>query len=185
MGRPAKQKAYWEAKKAEEGRLAAQRADENKRGIFEKLQPYIENVTKHLDVMEVGAILGATFLIHETLIGLGPALKGSAIGGLVTEVTAVGKGDLSQTAPAKLWDEIVALTKGDFSKTAFGFLFPKTEKDANAIEAGTSPVFSVDLTLWLISYTLAFFLIRHGGQILSSVSSLGGWLTSFVGGVKA
>jgi hypothetical protein len=68
MGRPAKKKAYWESKKAEQGRLQAQIEYARKVPLIQRLQPVLEDSLRRIDPLELAAVTGLTITIRQLIL---------------------------------------------------------------------------------------------------------------------
>lgn len=226
MGRIPKKSAYWIAKRAEEGRLSAQKKFTDNMSVFEKLKPYFEKLLEKIDPLETVAVIGGTILVHETILTLEKQFEGSALQTLIYQANLETKeGDLlgmlktfveanpalsplntmylafDFALPQDIREKLREFREGFISGATLGTVqFPQEGQVGgggrgpdqpgpygvpgtpgyNAVKA---PTLTATVTLWLISFTLAFFLIRNGGQILASTTQLSGWLTSFVGKV--
>ena len=86
MGKPAKKKAYWESKKAEEGRLAAQRKFNKNISLMDSIR---DNAIKFLEKHPIDILLngGLAYLGTQEIGGVGGALYGPVCLKLATSDT--------------------------------------------------------------------------------------------------
>lgn len=148
-----KRDAYWLSKVAEKGKLQAQVEDWKKKPLDLKLYEILKPAIDKIDPLELIAIVGGTIICHDVV------LKGQEF--------------------AKALPELILRP----TQTYWGFLLHSlgvpgakqvAEGIGSTIEAGVSVATDAfkssnldDLTVWLISFGISYYVFRHGGSMLS------------------
>jgi hypothetical protein len=68
LGRPAKKKSYWEAKKRRAGELQAELEFQRKTPIDQRALMWIENSAKNVNPLQLVATAGIAYLIHNYIL---------------------------------------------------------------------------------------------------------------------
>jgi hypothetical protein len=141
LGRPAKKRCRAEAKATRLGQLQAEYQFKKAHSIANKPYDFLEEQGKKLldkiDPVETAAIIGTTIIVH----------------GLISENKAwVAKA----IEYSKLWSQDQALA---FIEDWYAQLTGKEQKQKNLIEFP-------DWSVWLVSLSIAYIVIKHGGQLI-------------------
>lgn len=158
MPRIPKRKTYWIGKKAEQGRLQAQREADRKKPIQEKIIELFQKL--HVNPLELAAAGGLAVLIHQYITNS-------------KELRERLQGDIANPDTEHAW--IMLLFKGAIESvtTAGGEVISKL-------------VYNNDALIWLVSFGIAYFMIRQGGAVLGLLGQgIGGVVKMFFGGTVA
>jgi hypothetical protein len=137
LPRPAKKRAYWEAKCAEKGRLQARLEMHKKKPLDESAKEHIGKILDNLHIGEISeliAIIGAANIIFDLIMSVEAwrtKAQKSPIGYAIIG-SAYQQSGLFETVPKELIDK---LTKDQIS-------------------------------VFLTSWTIAYIIIKHGGQLI-------------------
>ena len=160
MGRPAKKRCRAEAKATRLGQLQAEYEFKKAHSIDKKPLDFIVEQGKKLldriDPIETAAIIGTTIIVH----------------GLISD----NKDWVAKTIEySKLWSQDQALA---FIEDWYAQLTGKEQKQKNLIEFP-------DWSVWLVSLSIAYIVIKHGGQLIGLLESGLSSVVPMLLGIKA
>lgn len=153
MGRPAKKRTYVESKAKRRGELQAEYEFKKAHSATKKPLDFLEEEGKNLltkiDPFEAVAVLGTTYLIHGMIRSSDDLLK------------QIGKHPVS-LALSDVWLSAFQAV-GAFKETV-----PLTQRNAEdiAYQSVLEGLGITDLQVWLISFALAYIIIKHAGSLI-------------------
>lgn len=166
------------AKQEELGKLQARRQIAKQKPLMEKLMEHLEKIVDRIDPVELIAIGGATVIIYRMIKASEPLQQtmknlGSALTQLPTRIGQLLTGTFAGEPFAPIIQQfmqsvMIRAQKGD--KEAQQYLVDRGWQ----ITEGFFP----DWLDWLVSFTLAYIIIKHGGQLFGlAEKGLSGVLT--------
>jgi hypothetical protein len=173
MGRPPRKTAYVVAKAQRKGTLQAELEMHRKKPLLESTKEHIGHIldnTKIMDLAELAAALGITFVVHDLIIGTDVLIQKVAknynsmtnVFSDLTGVPVIGGilGELSIPT-----DTILTLLGVNLSVAP-----PKrpgyVQVPEKAPETSAEPDTQFQIFTWLISFSLAYIIVRHAGQLI-------------------
>lgn len=157
MGRgPSLQRVKQLAKAEELGKLKAQQQILKSKPWKIVLRETAEHMLDKVDPLELMAVLAATVIIHEVIIGSATALN-------TIKTWAMRPESLEQSAAGKILYTMLRAS-------GFGFL-----TDVGEFTTGTTG----GALSWCISFALAYIAIKHASGIMMSLGSLSKWVLGF------
>lgn len=147
MGRPAKKRTYVESKAKRRGELQAEYEFKKAHSIIKKPMDFLEDTIKKtidkIDVFETAAILGTTFIVH---------------GVIITSTELLEKVEAYQHQMPEIYKAFPELEKR--------WKFEHGQKES-LVTTATNIVEGVpDYMVWLVSFTLAYIIIKHAGSLV-------------------
>ena len=162
MPRPPKKKTYVVSKAAEKGRLDAQDEHDSKllsgRGkkrLLASLATHIGKAIDRVEPLELVAVLGATVIVHNTIMNAPETLR-------YIQQKALG-GELGFFEKLLLYGPI-----NWPMFTAARQVYGETEK---AVTEGIEQ--QGEIMVWVISFVVAYLCIKHFGLIISTLGEMG------------
>jgi hypothetical protein len=158
-----------EAKAIEEAKLKGQYKAERNKPLEVSLKEHLGKMIDRIDPLEIGAISGMTILVHHTIL-TNPAL----LERLNVLIGAAGK---VATEPWNVW-----LT-GIMDYLGLGAFAPLSMEQPPLIvpKEVTDTLSQNQIISWLVSFAIAFVIVRYCGQILQSLGNATSSLTVLVG----
>lgn len=136
MARPAKKRAYWEAKKKRAGELQAEVEAQRRKPLDVSAKEHIGKILDNLkiDPIETLAILGMTITVYNIITG--------------TERLMNWVTNLPNPMPSQFPQAASAAASQVLGTQTNKFIIPN------------------DWNVWLISLSLAYIIVRHAGQLI-------------------
>lgn len=163
MPRPPVKKTEKLAMAQRKGELRAEYYMHKHKPLAESAREHIGKLIDRIDPIEIGAVIGVTILVHGTIVETEALLK--AVASVKTNVAGnILAGLINPEAELIQW--IAGTFAGSTSDVIKQFGLDQ------------------DWEIWLISYSIAYILVHHFGQILaiagSGVSSLTGLIAKLL-----
>lgn len=137
--------------------LKLERKDHEKKSLLDSARQHIGKIIDRVDPLETAAVIGTTVLIHGFILSI-EGFAGELTATLANKVSDIGISGITQLA------------------TNLGFKLDLP----TAPQAQAKPP-QDNITLWLLSFVVAFILVRYGAQILSSFGGLKGLIGGMAG----
>jgi len=162
LGRPAKKKKYAEAKAVRSGELQAEYQFKKAHSIAKKPLDFIEEhgskLLDKIEPLEAVAVIGLTVLVKHTI-----------------------------DSTEELLNKLQVIKSGKMK----GLLIFRTEATTKFLEQygytaeGRGEGFFTDWQDWLISFCIAYIIIKHGGQLFGLMKDGAGTLVTVIGALMA
>jgi len=168
LGRPAAKRSYAEAKAAEKGRLQANTEHEaqtfsSKKKLMVSLKEHVGKFIDRIEPLDLAATLALTPLIHGVIANT-PAM--------------LSKVSESYGAGLPLWERFLLWGPIGTPLSMLTEQVLPSKEDVKEMEKGLA---SNDVYVWLISFALAYIIIKHGGQIAIALGESVKGLTGILG----
>jgi hypothetical protein len=161
MGRPAKKKCYWEAKKARAGELQAEAEAHKKKSLEESAKEHIGKLIDnlHIDPLRSLVIGAGAVLVYECLINDKEILKGVNVLGASVEIA----GAIGTILSATFFPPALPVTLGAMAG-GLGTIITSTVSEVGIEELKKLP--NPQIILVCLSLVISYIMIEHGGQLI-------------------
>jgi hypothetical protein len=168
MPRPPVKKTQKLAKAKRLGELRAEREFAKSLTLTDSLREHISHMIDKIDPLELAAVGGMTWLVHDTIL---------TNEGLLNSLNVlIGAFSTVATHPWEVW-----LT-GIMNYLGLGWWAPlRMDQPPGVIPAEVMATLSKNqIVSWVVSLTIAFIIVRHAGGIITALGSGLGSLTGLI-----
>jgi hypothetical protein len=158
MGRPAKKKVYVEEKARTKARLQAELEMHRKKPLEESTKEHIGKIidnTKVLEIAEMVAVAGMTFVVHDVILGTEELLQ--KVG---ENYNTFSKAYTTLTGNPSAGQILAGFSIP--TETLLALVGVNLTKDKTT----AAPDMNLQVFMWLISFSLAYVIVKHAGQLL-------------------
>jgi len=159
VGRPAKKKVYVEEKARTKARIQAELEMHRKKPLDESTKEHIGKIidnTKILEIAEGVAVFGMTFVIHDVILSTEALLQ--KVG---ANYNAFAKAYTTLTGNPQASGILASFSIP--TETLLALLgVTLTQKG----QTPTAPDMNLQVFMWLISFSLAYIIVKHAGQLI-------------------
>jgi len=163
-----------EAAAIERGRIIGQFQGHKKKPLEESLKEHVGHWIDKMDPLELVAMAGMTYTVHEVIVAT-PALMEAAANVAENPASSVWSNIVSSFGSAAI--EVFLHMPMQATRALTTATAEPTKKAAAALE---NLLAKREFVIWIISFALAYIIVKHAGELAQALAGIGGNLTSIV-----